>query len=751
MRRLAFASLIALFAARTPADGLTYTPPPFDGSFTNSVDGVVYSVPRVSAAAVTYYVNTATGSDSNNCTSAATPCLTAQVVCDKVPFEVRHNTLIRAVGTFSSGFCRLENRIFDATSATNGTWVLITTGDGSDVDHQGFTTVTPATGSATGTFTSFVAAAAGANTRPVFTDSGATWTVNDYAGKFLEISGGACGDAGSGNGFVSPIISNTATTITITGVLTSANQVGCTPDNTSQYKIRDVSNTTLGAAITGSIAPPKGGPGNIAQLNTDSSALGGSYAFFLSNNTKGTTANTAFTSSWPPGSIYITRFAVSVAPIFAGDSNGIIYAQNKQTGNGIINFKGTKAAAYDNTVVKTTASSVFINADAADRSSFGSVISTYANYIVPGVLIRSGSGVSMISNRADYVSGNTAIAVQIMSGRYIGQHLTILPGAAECLNFGVPGGTPASGYGFAEVSELYCSGYTTGFGIQATGNWVVQSASLSTQAWTIAGAASSVGSIRVLTGAKVLYPNGSTMTCNGGATACLSVESANAADYFTDASLIIAGRTVMSAASGASISNTNGGANIGGVGPWVSYYNSGAGFGSMLKLGESTTAGLPTPSVVTGESTIGGLYYNGTLGCITASNGVTWACLPRGAPSMFPAYLGGVATLVAANKDFAVGTVTQASTLVAANFTSQAVGIGAGTFQVDLCNGAGACAVSFANVVVACTSAQGALTAGTITTAAIPAGTVPNWRVTADACTANATAYGIANASFTTP
>jgi len=94
-------------------------------------------------------------------------------------------------------------------------------------------TVTPTTGSATGTLTSVTAGTSAPAVPTVVTDSGASWTVNDFADKFLAV-----------NGNYWPIVSNTATTITLAGPFTVT---------TSTYAIQEGA-----CVITGSsaVTPP---------------------------------------------------------------------------------------------------------------------------------------------------------------------------------------------------------------------------------------------------------------------------------------------------------------------------------------------------------------------------------------------------------------------------------------------------------------------------------------------------------------
>lgn len=150
-------------------------------------------------ADTTLYVS-ATGNDGNACTASGTSaCLTIQAAINKVPKRIRHLVTVNVgVGSFTGALWQ-GFTIEAAASTPAGIFISGT--------RQNFT---PATGTATGTAT---AAANGASTSVVtwatLTDSGQTWTVNDLAGKFLEIT------AGTGIGQIFPIISNTATAVTV--------------------------------------------------------------------------------------------------------------------------------------------------------------------------------------------------------------------------------------------------------------------------------------------------------------------------------------------------------------------------------------------------------------------------------------------------------------------------------------------------------------------------------------------------------
>lgn len=153
---------------------------------------------------LTLYVDP-TGDDSNACTGTGTAaCLTIQGAINKVPKRIRGSlvTINVAAGTYTacaivSGFTVEYPTV---VSASTGAGLLI---------KGTMITATPTTGSATGTVTSVTN-----GTDPVFstfTITGAGWTVNDFAGKLVEVT------SGTGVGQYRLVQSNTADTVTLVG------------------------------------------------------------------------------------------------------------------------------------------------------------------------------------------------------------------------------------------------------------------------------------------------------------------------------------------------------------------------------------------------------------------------------------------------------------------------------------------------------------------------------------------------------
>jgi hypothetical protein len=221
----------------------------------------VGTVPLVTLAAMQLYVDPL-GSDANDCTSTgSSACLTIAGAYGKIPRIVRHPVDISVAtgnytGVYISGFT------YDPAS-TAGAYINIT---------GTLTESTLATGSATGTATAGTAASL-PTTWATLTDSGAAWTVDDLAGRLLTIS------SGTGSGTVLPIVSNTATVITVaaTPVTYASGSVYAIKDNTANINTRismpampaqaSLSNRALIGVATGTARQTVSTAGNLTFTN----------------------------------------------------------------------------------------------------------------------------------------------------------------------------------------------------------------------------------------------------------------------------------------------------------------------------------------------------------------------------------------------------------------------------------------------------------------------------------------------------
>lgn len=159
----------------------------------------------VTTAALNLFVAT-TGLDTNTCTTALAPCLTIRGALNKVPLRIAHAvTITVAAGTFvgaiASGFT-VESPDPDGASylLVQGTMIAATV----------------ATGTASGTATSGTAVSGA--TLATLTDTSQAWTVDDLKGTMVYLSAGT----GSGETKKFIIVSNTATAITVAGVMAAA-------------------------------------------------------------------------------------------------------------------------------------------------------------------------------------------------------------------------------------------------------------------------------------------------------------------------------------------------------------------------------------------------------------------------------------------------------------------------------------------------------------------------------------------------
>lgn len=146
------------------------------------------------AAAMTLFVNGATGSDTNDGLTSTTALATITEGIRRVPLVIKgvQVTINVAAGTYAEGLSDFRAVVLDNAASTDFRLVA-----------SDWTTVTPITGSATGTIAS-VSTATG-----VATITLAGWTASDFKGKFLKLNGGS---------LVSkyiPIFDNAATTLTL--------------------------------------------------------------------------------------------------------------------------------------------------------------------------------------------------------------------------------------------------------------------------------------------------------------------------------------------------------------------------------------------------------------------------------------------------------------------------------------------------------------------------------------------------------
>lgn len=168
-------------------------------------------------APLTYYVET-TGNDSNDGLSVGTAFATIQKAIDSVPKKVRHAVNINVGSGNFAGFM-MNGYSIDYVDYTTASFIMMT---GTMIN------ATLATGAATGTVSSVTGGVFASGTYTTITDTTQSWTVNDLRGKHFVTTGGT----GSGQSY--PIVSNTATQVTL--CVTTMTTVA---DATTTYAIQE--------------------------------------------------------------------------------------------------------------------------------------------------------------------------------------------------------------------------------------------------------------------------------------------------------------------------------------------------------------------------------------------------------------------------------------------------------------------------------------------------------------------------------
>lgn len=170
-------------------------------------------------APVTLYVDAA-GNDANAGTATA-PLLTMQGAFSRIPKRVRHPVNINVgPGTFAGAWVEgytIDRSISQETAAgiqVNGT----------------LANAVAATGASSGTVASSTVAVFTTGATNTITKTAAGWTVNDFRGKLLTFTSGAR------SGKYYPIMSNTATVLTVGGSFTAD---GGAPGNGDSFQIKD--------------------------------------------------------------------------------------------------------------------------------------------------------------------------------------------------------------------------------------------------------------------------------------------------------------------------------------------------------------------------------------------------------------------------------------------------------------------------------------------------------------------------------
>jgi hypothetical protein len=162
-------------------------------------------------APLALFVDGASGNDANDCSgTGASACQTIQAAVNLIPQVVNHPVTVDIAAGSYAGF-RLMNHNFAPTDVTAGAYI--------NVRGAAQANFTPATGTATGTVTAVATDAIGFH---IITDGAQTWTASNLSTRFLSLTGG------TGSGQVCPIISNTATSVTVSCTFSPAPVAGTT-------------------------------------------------------------------------------------------------------------------------------------------------------------------------------------------------------------------------------------------------------------------------------------------------------------------------------------------------------------------------------------------------------------------------------------------------------------------------------------------------------------------------------------------
>lgn len=363
-------------------------------------------------ASVTLYVDS-TGSDSNACTSSgSSACSTFPGAISKLPKTIRHPVTINGASGNFGGFV-VQGFQFDPADVANGAYI----------DFVGtLSTATATTGSATGTAT---AGSAGSGaTFGSISNSGESWTTNDFKGKIIETL------TGTGSGQTRIVCSNTSTVITICGTWTA-------PASGTTYAVRDwgtVVNTALNQpAIPGSAA------GSPVALNVQSNG-------YVRNSSTASGSPVRFDRmKFAPGSSgqQAVRVFDSQVGFFESSING------NTTGVGL--FPAANASVQVNVCYLSSGSTNALSMSFA-TSPTGAYVSTNSLYEsaggpvlnLTGVLSFTGTQVNSTAN-----TGNAAIANSVFGttlGSFSGTNITCTSGGSTVgLHVGGLNATDSSG------------------------------------------------------------------------------------------------------------------------------------------------------------------------------------------------------------------------------------------------------------------------------------------------------------------
>lgn len=292
--------------------------------------------------------STSASSDSLSCLCGQSACRTINGAMSKIPFEVRHPVTVSIDGGNYGGFT-LANHVFNPADAGTGAYISI-------AGQVGAFAV--ATGLADGGVTSVSTDAVGFH---VVTDSNNAFTSNDLSSRFLTLT------SGTGAGQTLPIISNTATAITVSGTFSPAPVAGTvyaitTPATklTSAVNQSATFGTAAGtgaAVVLAELNAQRGG--SAITVNLQDFEVSGSIAGVRTTNAPGSTqllrariAPTNQTGVLVTGAVNLT---LSRSVLSTGSSSGLVAGNADLSSSGAVLFSSTFMTSSSSNGVVTSA------------------------------------------------------------------------------------------------------------------------------------------------------------------------------------------------------------------------------------------------------------------------------------------------------------------------------------------------------------------------------------------------------------
>ena len=304
-------------------------------------------------------------------------------------------------------------------------------------------TSTLATGSATGTASSGTAGD-DSITYGTLTDGTQTWTVNDLRGRYLRITGG------TGSGQIVPIVSNTATVITVARVTWTA------PTGTSTYVIEDAC-VIITSGVHG-VAPATG----TAVANSAGAlfvALSGVRAFMRDVQINAGAVTNGVEVGTGAGTVTLQRVQVANGP-----TNASFWLSDVLPGGGFTMVDCT--ATTSSTLISHVSS--FDNASKSTISLSGLVLNGGSIGIELGALTVSSSQNISIQNASTY---GIKSYLDHMGDRWNGTQITCVDGTGVGFGLGAVFSTAFLVYGpsHSVVTAMKFTTCGTGFQVEGPG------------------------------------------------------------------------------------------------------------------------------------------------------------------------------------------------------------------------------------------------------------------------------------------